>query len=105
MTEAAVKEATGFAPGTFCWIELGTSDGPAAKDFYTKLFGWDYVDNPIGPDMVYTMLKRDGKDVGALYQLMPDMVRQGIPPNWMSYVSTSNVDETTAKAKELGATI
>ncbi|HXD30811.1 MAG TPA: VOC family protein [Pyrinomonadaceae bacterium] len=105
MTEAAAKEATGFAPGTFCWVELGTSDAAGAKDFYTKLFGWDYTDNPIGPDAVYTMLKLDGKDVGALYQLMPDMVSQGIPPHWLSYVLVTSADETAAKAKELGATL
>src|SRR6185295_112641 len=105
MTEAAAKEAAGFAPGTFCWVELGTSDASGAKDFYTKLFWWGYVDNPMGPDMVYTMLKLDGKDVGALYQLMPDMVKQGIPPHWLSYVFVTSADETAAKAKELGATL
>ena len=105
MTEAGTKEATGFAPGTFCWVELATSNATAAKEFYTKLFGWDYIDNPIGPDMVYTMLKLDGKDVGALYQLMPDMVSQGIRPNWLSYVSVKSADESAAKAKELGGTL
>lgn len=105
MTEAATKEATSFAPGTFCWVELGTSDSAGAKEFYTKLFGWDYIDNPVGPDMVYTMLKLDGKDVGALYQLLPDMKAQGIPPHWLSYVSVASADETAAKAKELGGTL
>lgn len=105
MTEAAAKEATGFAPGTFCWIELATSDAAGAKDFYAKLFSWDYVDNPMGPDMVYTMLKLDGKDVGGLYQLMPEMKEQGIPPHWLSYVLVTSADESAAKAKELGATL
>ena len=75
----------------------------AQKQFYTKLFGWDYVDNPVGPDMVYTMLKQDGKDVGALYQLSPEMTAQGIPPHWLSYVSVTNADETAAKAKNSAA--
>jgi predicted enzyme related to lactoylglutathione lyase len=105
MTDAATKEAPGFAPGTFCWVELGTSDSAGAKQFYTKLFGWDYVDNPVGPEMIYTMLKLDGKDVGALYQLSPDMASQGIPPHWLSYVSVTSADESAAKAKELGATL
>jgi predicted enzyme related to lactoylglutathione lyase len=51
------------------------------------------------------MLKQDGKDVGALYQLSPEMVTQGVPPHWMSYVSVTNVDESAAKAKEAGATL
>ena len=28
----------------------GTSDPKAAKDFYTKLFGWTFTDNDMGPD-------------------------------------------------------
>jgi uncharacterized protein len=105
MTEAGTKEATGLAPGTFCWVELGTSDAAGAKEFYTKLFSWDYVDNPIGPDMVYTMLKRDGRNAAALYKLMPEMVSQGVPPHWMSYVLVENADQSAAKVTELGGTV
>jgi predicted enzyme related to lactoylglutathione lyase len=105
MTEARMQEAPTYAPGTFCWIELATSDNEAAKKFYSGLFGWSFIDNPMGPDMVYTILKLDGKDVGGLYKLMPDQTSQGVPPHWLSYVSVKSADETTAKAKQLGATI
>jgi predicted enzyme related to lactoylglutathione lyase len=105
MTEARMQEATEYKPGTFCWVELATSDGEAAKTFYTRLFGWDYEDNPMGPGMVYTMLKLDGKAAGALYKMMPDQEAQGIPPNWLSYVSVANADETADKAKAAGGTI
>jgi uncharacterized protein len=105
MSEARLQELPEPKPGTFCWVELGTTDNEAAKNFYTQLFGWDYVDNPMGPDAVYSMLKLDGKDVGGLYKLMPDMLAQGIPPHWMSYIATANADETTEKAKTAGATI
>jgi predicted enzyme related to lactoylglutathione lyase len=105
MSEARMQETPKYAPGTFCWVECGTSDGEAGKKFYTELFGWDFTDNPIGPGMVYTMLKQDGKDVGALYQLMPDMKAQGVPPHWMSYISVTSADETAAKAKEAGGTV
>jgi uncharacterized protein len=105
MTEARMQETVEYKPGTFCWVELGTSDDEAAKKFYTQLFDWDYVDNPMGEHGVYTMLKLNGKDVGGLYKLMPDMVAQGVPPHWLSYVSVDSADESAAKAKELGATL
>jgi predicted enzyme related to lactoylglutathione lyase len=105
MTEARMQETPDYKPGTFCWVELATSDADAAKTFYTQLFGWTYEDHPMGPGMVYTMLKLDGKDVGALYKLMDEQAAQGVPPNWLSYVSVTNADESTAKAKDLGATI
>jgi predicted enzyme related to lactoylglutathione lyase len=105
MTEAGTQQAIGYAPGTFCWVELGTSDGEGAKKFYTELFGWDFTDNPIGPGMVYTMLKQDGKDVGALYQLAPEMTAEGVAPHWLSYASVASADEAAAKAKEAGGTL
>ena len=105
MTEARMQEVPDYKPGTFCWVELGTTDGKAAKNFYTQLFGWDYDDLPMGPDSVYTMLKLDNKEVGALFELLPDMRAQGVPPNWLSYISVANVDESAEKAKAEGATL
>src|SRR3954452_18694064 len=92
-------------PGSFCWFELATTDQAAAKKFYGGLFGWTAYDNPMGPDAVYTMFQNHGKNVGAAYTLMPDQLQQGIPPHWGTYVAVANVDESTAKAKTLGATV
>lgn len=105
MTEARMQETPEFAPGTFCWVELATTDGEAAKKFYTELFGWTYVDSPAGPDLIYTMLKLDGKDVGALYQMTGEMKAQASPPNWLSYASVASADECATKAGDLGATV
>ncbi len=105
MSEARMHERPEYAPGTFCWVELATSDNEAAKKFYTELFGWTFIDNPMGPDMVYTMLKKGDQEVGALYKMMPDMSAQGIPPHWMSYAATPNADDTAAKAESLGGTV
>ena len=105
MTEARMQEVPEYKPGSFCWVELGTTDSEAAKTFYTQLFGWDYDDHPMGPDGVYTMLKLNGKDVGGLYKMMPDMLAQGIPPHWMSYVAVTSADESAEKAKAEGATV
>ena len=105
MTEARMQEVTKYEPGTFCWVELATSDSAAAKNFYSQLFGWESEDNPMGPDSFYTILRTSGKDVGGLFELMPDMKAQGVPPNWLSYVSVTSADETAEKAKAAGATL
>jgi hypothetical protein len=59
----------------------------------------------MGPSGVYTILKQNGKDVGALYTMPEEMTSNGVPPHWMSYISVANADETAAKAKSLGATL
>lgn len=103
MSEARMQVT--YKPGTFCWVELATSDPNAAKTFYSQLFGWEYDDHPMGPDMVYTMVRLGGQDVGALYKLMADQASMGVPPNWLSYISVASCDESTEKAKAAGATI
>jgi predicted enzyme related to lactoylglutathione lyase len=105
MSEVRMQESPTYKPGTFCWVELGTTDSAAAKNFYTQLFGWDFEDHSMGPDGVYTMLKLNGKEVAALYELMPDMRAQGIPPHWLSYISVDSADESAEKAKAAGATL
>ena len=89
-------------PGMFCWVELATSDGEAAKNFYTSLFGWSVKDNATDAG-VYSMLQKNGKDAGALYEMGPQ--QQGVPPHWNSYVCVENADDAAAHAKELGGTV
>ena len=81
-----MPEVTNHPPGSFCWMELGTTDPAAAKEFYSGLFGWVPEDSPAGPDMVYTMLRLKGLDVGAMYELREDQLTQGVPPLWMTYI-------------------
>ena len=91
-------ERSSYAPGTFSWAELVTSDADAAKAFYTSVFAWEYRDNPIPDGSVYSTALRDGKDVAALYA-------SDQPPRWNCYVTVESVDASAARASELGATI
>jgi uncharacterized protein len=91
-------ERTSYAPGTFSWTELVTSDADAAKAFYTSAFGWEYRDNPIPDGSVYSTALRDGRDVAALYA-------SDQPPHWNCYVTVASVDEAAARAKELGGNV
>jgi predicted enzyme related to lactoylglutathione lyase len=92
-------ERTRYAPGTFSWAELVTSDADAAKAFYTSLFAWEYRDNPIPDGSVYSTALRDSKDVAALYASSEQ------PPHWNCYVTVESADATAARASELGATV
>ena len=105
MTEARMQELPNQKPGSFCWIELGTTTAGAAKDFYKQLFGWDYQDHPMGPAGVYTIIQLNGKDVGGLYELSSEMLQQGLPSHWLSYISVTNADEATAQAIAAGGSV
>ena len=100
-----MAEVKSFSPGNFNWFELATTDPNSAKQFYSNIFGWEINDFPMPDGTNYTMLKKQGKDVGALYDLPPDEVAMGLPPHWRIYVSVADVDASTKKAEELGAKI
>lgn len=92
-------------PGTFNWFELATTDQPAAKDFYSRLFGWSVEDSPIGPGEMYSLFKLEGLDVAGGYTLRPDMAAQGIPPHWDIYILVESADESAAKIESFGGNL
>jgi predicted enzyme related to lactoylglutathione lyase len=93
-----MPERSQYEPGTPSWVDLQTSDQAGAKTFYAALFGWDYDDAPMGDGAVYSMARKNGKDVAAIAPLpMP-----GVPPHWNTYVSVADVDETAAQVPGAG---
>jgi predicted enzyme related to lactoylglutathione lyase len=81
---------TSYEPGTFCWADLSTRDGEAARSFYAGVLGWEF-------DGVMATL--DGAPVAAV-------IEQSMhPSHWNSYVSVEDADAVAARAAELGATI
>src|SRR5918999_1055200 len=97
-------ERDSYAPGTFCWADLGTTDADAAKAFYTRVFGWEAVDSPVSDDGTYTTFKLDGRDVAALYE-MGEQERSSLMPHWSSYVAVEDVDALAPRVRELGGEV
>jgi len=92
-------------PGEFVWIELGTTNQAAAKEFYGKLFGWTANDMPMGPDQHYTIFRLEDRDVSAAYTLRPEPSGNTPPPHWMPYISVENVDDASSRALKAGGTV
>ena len=94
-----------YSPGAFSWVDLVTTDAEAAKSFYTSLFGWGTIDNPVPDGGVYTMFTQGEHSVCATFGMDEGMQQQGIPPHWQSYVTVANADRSVTKARELGGTV
>lgn len=95
-----MKEFTSHKPGTFCWVELATTETDKAKAFYKEMFGWDYIDIPIGGNAFYTLCTLNDKSVAALYKLFPEQVEMNIAPHWLPYVASNDVFYLTKLVKE-----
>lgn len=65
-----------YAPGTFCSVDLATTDADGAKSFYGGLFGWEGEDVHPAEGMTYTALRLDGDSVGGLFE------RDGLEASW-----------------------
>ena len=98
-------ERTEYAPGTFSWADVSTTDQEGAKSFYSGLFGWEADDVPVGDGAVYSMMRVDGHAVAAI-STQPEQQRDaGVPPMWNSYVTVESADAAAERAGELGATV
>jgi uncharacterized protein len=95
--EEQMGKRQSYEPGTFCWVDLTTTDADGAKAFYGDLFGWEFRDDEI-PGGVYTMCYRQGDAVAAIVQ------QDGHLARWNNYVAVTSADETAARAQQLGAT-
>lgn len=86
----------------FVHVELQTHDTAAAKDFYTRLFGWKLRDEPMPSGHgTYTMIEVGEGTGGGIYT-NPD---PQAPPCWLAYVGVEDIVAATEKARTLGATI
>lgn len=90
--------------GEFCWNELATTDVAAAKNFYGKVFGWQFDEHDMG-EMTYTMIKHKDKDSFAGIWAIPKDQQKQIPPHWMAYILVENLEKALEKATQNGAKI
>lgn len=93
-----------YSPGKFVFHELYTKDPAASKQFYTELFGWTAVDQPVGPDAFYTRFMLGDQLVAGMMPiaLIPAPDDQKPAPHWAVYVSVEDVDAATERAVAAG---
>ncbi|HEY5710238.1 MAG TPA: VOC family protein [Solirubrobacterales bacterium] len=96
-----MSERTSYAPGTPCWVDLGSPDLDASIEFYGALFGWDV---PASENVEQTGGYRRGTKGGADVVGMMPLMQEGQPPAWSTYVSVANATETATAVSEAGGT-
>jgi uncharacterized protein len=98
-------ERTQYAPGTFSWADVTTTDQDGAKRFYSGLFGWEADDRPVGDGVYYSMMHLDGRDVAAISPQPQQQLEAGLPPVWNNYITVESADDAADRASGLGATV
>ncbi|MDN3357735.1 VOC family protein [Actinomadura sp. DC4] len=85
----------------FVFMDLRTADADVSRRFYTDLFGWRVADVPAGAEPVPMFVDADGA-WGGLTRLAADDDRR---PQWVPYVSVTDLEDAAKRATDLGARV
>lgn len=90
--------------GEASWLELMTTDAPAALEFYTKVFGWQPSEAmDMGEMGKYHMFNRPHGMIGGMMNKPPEMAN--VPPNWQIYFRVPDINAATERIKANGGQI
>jgi predicted enzyme related to lactoylglutathione lyase len=86
-------------PGRIAWFDITTTNLPRSKEFYGKLFDWQFA--PVqGTDQAEEIVAA-GTSIGTLRVAECDIT----PFNGVVYVQVTDMQASCGKAKELGGTV
>ena len=88
--------------GRFVWHQLMTRDVPGAKKYYSKIVGWKTMPWPLDP--AYTVCHADAGPVAGIMEIPAD-VPADMPPHWVQYIGTRDVDATADAAVRAGGSV
>jgi uncharacterized protein len=89
--------------GSFVWHEVGTTDLQAGEDFYSRIAGWKADSWSQNPSYKIFSARREPK--AGLYLITDAPNTLTLPPHWLSYIGTPDVDATVRQAVELGGKV
>jgi len=86
-------------PGRIAWFDISTTSLPLSKEFYGKLFEWQF--NPVQGTDLAAEIVAGGTAIGTL------RVADGkiSPFNGLVYVQVDDIQASCKKSKELGGTV
>jgi predicted enzyme related to lactoylglutathione lyase len=87
-------------PGKFVWADLVTDDVPAARKFYSALFGWTFRD--LGN---YTIASNDERPLCGMFQRARPANQPQAKPRWVGYLSVSSVAKAGRAVTEGGGRV
>lgn len=90
--------------GTIGWIDLTVPDAVKVRDFYASVVGWKTSEVPMGDYSDYCMHPAEGSDpiAGVCHARGAN---EGLPAQWLLYVSVPNLVESLGHVEQLGGKI
>ena len=90
--------------GEASWLELMTTDAPAAMTFYNDVFGWQPSEAmDMGELGTYQMFNRPHGMIGGMMNKPPELA--AVPPNWQIYFRVPDINAAVERIKANGGQI
>ena len=90
--------------GEASWIELMTTDAPAAMKFYKDVFGWQPSQAmDMGEMGTYQMFNRGERMIGGMMKKPKEMAQA--PPHWAIYFRVPDINAAAERVKANGGKI
>jgi predicted enzyme related to lactoylglutathione lyase len=94
-----VDPPTGLSiPGKFVWFDLVTSDPIAARNFYGKVFGWNF--QAVAGSDDYSVITAGGRPIGGVFQPVAALAPAGT--RWLSFASVGDMAVVLGRLERLG---
>lgn len=90
-------------PGDWIWIQLLSRDGHKAAEFYRAVGGYAIVANAETNRLSDYVLTSEGYARATVRTIRTDDPK--VRPTWLPFVRVKDVNETVAKAKQLGGKV
>lgn len=91
-------------PGTVSWNELETRDPAAAKDFYGRVFGWEFDEEEAPGGMTYNVARVGESRVAGMADI-EGRVPDEVPAHWMTYFSVDDAEGAVEKVEAGGGQV
>jgi predicted enzyme related to lactoylglutathione lyase len=95
---------TSPTPGSLAWFEVAADDVDGAEHFYSRLFEWKFVPDPVsaGVGLDYRVTTAPGGDqpMGGIMKAQPQT-----PGHAVFYVAVADVAATCTSTEELGGSV
>lgn len=99
-----MKEHDKPKTGTIVAADLTVPNAPELRDFYAAVTGWTTEEVPMGDYADYMMKAPEtGQPVAGVCHARGG--NKDLPPQWIIYVSVSDVAAALAKVAEMGGTV
>ena len=90
--------------GTISWIDLTVDNASDVRNFYREVVGWESGAVDMGGYDDYNMnLPAENTPVAGVCHARGS--NANLPPQWLIYITVSDLDESMSKCKDLGGEV